>query len=37
MQALPMAEQAIRIDAELETWRGKVEQTDDILMIGIRF
>lgn len=32
----PMNEQLKRLEIELETWQGKSEQVDDILIIGIR-
>jgi hypothetical protein len=31
-----MAEQAKTIETEIETWRGKNPQIDDMLVIGIR-
>ncbi len=34
---LPMAEQKARLDQELEDWKGDKPQTDDILIIGMRF
>ena len=37
MQPLSMTEQAKRLHKELDSWQGKYEQTDDMLLIGIRF
>lgn len=37
LQDTSLADQAKVIDKEIENWRGKVEQTDDILIIGIKF
>ncbi|MCZ2357714.1 MAG: SpoIIE family protein phosphatase [Bacteroidia bacterium] len=37
LQETPLTEQAKVIDKEIEHWRGSVEQTDDILIIGIKF
>jgi serine phosphatase RsbU (regulator of sigma subunit)/FixJ family two-component response regulator len=36
IQAKPMKEQALLLDTEIETWRGNYDQTDDILVMGIR-
>jgi serine phosphatase RsbU (regulator of sigma subunit) len=33
---LPMEEQHIKLDAELENWKGETIQTDDILVAGFR-
>jgi serine phosphatase RsbU (regulator of sigma subunit) len=35
--ALPMTQQGQLLDQDIEAWRSGVEQTDDILVIGIRF
>lgn len=32
-----MKEQKIRLEKEIDAWRGNAEQTDDILVIGMRF
>lgn len=37
IQPLPMAEQAKQIAAEIDKWQGDFEQTDDMLLIGVRF
>jgi len=37
IQPLSMAEQAKRINKEMDAWQGKFEQTDDMLLIGVRF
>ena len=37
LQNLPMNEQANRLEKELFTWKKNYEQTDDMLLIGIRF
>ena len=34
---LSMKEQETLLDNTIETWKGREEQIDDILMIGIRF
>ncbi len=34
---LPMAEQKHKMDTTIAEWIGKNEQTDDILVMGIRF
>jgi hypothetical protein len=36
MSVLPMSDQRILIETNLDQWRGDNEQVDDILMIGIR-
>jgi serine phosphatase RsbU (regulator of sigma subunit) len=33
---LPPAEQQLRISKELDSWKGRLEQVDDILVLGIR-
>ncbi len=37
IQPLSMPEQAIRVNKEMDLWQGKFEQTDDMLLIGVRF
>lgn len=37
IQSLSMHEQKIRLEKEMDLWQGKYEQTDDMLLIGIRF
>jgi serine phosphatase RsbU (regulator of sigma subunit) len=37
IQPLSMTEQAKRINQEMDKWQGKFEQTDDMLLIGVRF
>jgi serine phosphatase RsbU (regulator of sigma subunit) len=37
IQPLSMSEQAKRISSEIDKWQGKFEQTDDMLLIGVRF
>jgi ligand-binding sensor domain-containing protein/serine phosphatase RsbU (regulator of sigma subunit) len=37
IQHLPMHEQKVRLDAEIEQWKSGIEQIDDILVIGLRF
>jgi PAS domain S-box-containing protein len=34
---LPMAEAMVTFDNEWESWRGEQKQTDDVLLIGIKF
>ncbi|MDX2063362.1 MAG: tetratricopeptide repeat protein [Bacteroidia bacterium] len=34
---LPLADQAIKLEEEFESWRGKLKQLDDVMVIGIRF
>ncbi len=36
LQSQSLAEQKARLEAELDTWRGQTEQTDDILVIGLQ-
>jgi hypothetical protein len=33
---LSMEEQRVRIDEAFESWRGKIEQVDDVCVIGVR-
>ena len=37
IQELSMKEQKARLEKEIDGWRGTAEQTDDILVIGMRF
>jgi serine phosphatase RsbU (regulator of sigma subunit) len=37
IQAFPMKEQLARIEKEMALWQNDYEQTDDMLLIGIRF
>jgi serine phosphatase RsbU (regulator of sigma subunit) len=37
IQPLSMPEQAKRLNSEIDLWQGAYEQTDDMLLIGIRF
>ncbi|HAS44524.1 MAG TPA: hypothetical protein DCS93_28860 [Microscillaceae bacterium] len=37
LSPLPMAEQKARLEKELQAWKGDKSQTDDILIIGMRF
>jgi serine phosphatase RsbU (regulator of sigma subunit) len=37
IQPLSMVEQAKKINKEMDRWQGQYEQTDDMLLIGIRF
>lgn len=37
IQPLSMPEQAKRINHEIDLWQGRYEQTDDMLLIGVRF
>jgi serine phosphatase RsbU (regulator of sigma subunit) len=37
MQTVPMQDQLKRIEKEIDTWQGRYEQTDDMLLVGIRF
>ena len=36
IQSKPMAEQSKLLNAEIENWKGSLEQVDDILVIGIK-
>lgn len=36
LQSKPMSEQLLHLDNMIETWRGDLEQVDDICVIGIR-
>jgi serine phosphatase RsbU (regulator of sigma subunit) len=36
IQSLSMEEQRVRIDEAFESWRGKIEQVDDVCVIGVR-
>ncbi len=37
INSLPMHDQARRLEKEIDQWQGKYEQTDDMLLIGIKF
>jgi serine phosphatase RsbU (regulator of sigma subunit) len=37
IQSLPMNEQGKHIESKLTQWQGRIDQTDDILVVGIRF
>jgi serine phosphatase RsbU (regulator of sigma subunit) len=37
IQGLPMKDQAKKIEKEISGWQMDYEQTDDMLLIGIRF
>lgn len=37
MQNVPMRDQLRRIEKEMDSWQGTYEQTDDMLLVGIRF
>lgn len=37
MQNVSMREQLKRIEKEIDAWQGQFEQTDDMLLVGIRF
>ncbi len=37
MQNIPMKEQLRRLEVEMNAWQGEFEQTDDMLLVGIRF
>ena len=37
IQPVSMKDQKVRLDAEMDAWQGQYEQTDDMLLIGIRF
>lgn len=37
IQPLSMVEQAKRVNKEMDEWQGQYEQTDDMLLIGVRF
>jgi serine phosphatase RsbU (regulator of sigma subunit) len=34
---LPLQEQKLKVQQELEDWKGDKAQTDDILVVGIKF
>lgn len=37
LQHVPMRDQLTRIEKEIDAWQGRYEQTDDMLLVGIRF
>ncbi|MFI5203053.1 MAG: SpoIIE family protein phosphatase [Flavobacteriales bacterium] len=37
IQPMPMHEQLVRLEDVINTWQGQIEQTDDMLLIGVRF
>ncbi|HYG52401.1 MAG TPA: SpoIIE family protein phosphatase, partial [Flavobacteriales bacterium] len=37
LQPLSMKEQVTSLESEIAAWQGNYEQTDDMLLIGIRF
>jgi serine phosphatase RsbU (regulator of sigma subunit) len=37
IQSLPLSEQKIKLDEDIEAWKSGIEQIDDILVIGLRF
>jgi len=37
IQEMSMKEQLKRLEKEMDSWQGKFEQTDDMLLVGIRF
>lgn len=37
IQPLTMKEQANRLEKEIQNWQGRFEQTDDMLLMGVRF
>lgn len=37
LQNKPLSEQKRSLNREINTWKGNIEQTDDILVIGVRF
>jgi serine phosphatase RsbU (regulator of sigma subunit) len=37
IQALPMHEQVSNVEKRLEQWQGDMDQTDDVLLMGVRF
>jgi serine phosphatase RsbU (regulator of sigma subunit) len=37
LQGVPMRDQLKRIEKEIDSWQGAFEQTDDMLLVGIRF
>ncbi|MGZ4098875.1 MAG: PP2C family protein-serine/threonine phosphatase, partial [Bacteroidia bacterium] len=34
--ALPLSEQAVKLNTAFEEWKGNLEQIDDVLIIGIK-
>jgi serine phosphatase RsbU (regulator of sigma subunit) len=37
VHSIPMAEASVVFDQEWEAWKGEHKQTDDVLLIGIKF
>ncbi|HEV7230495.1 MAG TPA: SpoIIE family protein phosphatase [Bacteroidia bacterium] len=37
IQSMPMKEQHRYVEKKMSSWQGKMEQTDDVLLMGIRF
>lgn len=37
LASLPMSEQAVKLESYITEWKGNTKQTDDILILGIRF
>lgn len=37
LHPLPVDEQKKKLNQEFETWRGKLDQVDDVLMVGMKF
>ena len=37
IQPMTMKDQLKRLEREMDIWQGKYEQTDDMLLVGIRF
>ncbi|HXC07252.1 MAG TPA: SpoIIE family protein phosphatase, partial [Bacteroidia bacterium] len=37
INSMPMVEQSQRVEKELTGWQGNMDQTDDVLLMGVRF
>jgi serine phosphatase RsbU (regulator of sigma subunit) len=37
INTLPMKEQFLRVEKRMQQWQGSMEQTDDVLLMGVRF